>query len=81
MHVPYSEFQKATFSGLRLTSHLQSSTDMAKKDAMALDSPLDGYTVNGTLTWIGTIEEGGPEYTFSGTAQVISNQIHEEIQF
>jgi hypothetical protein len=42
---------------------------------VALDSPLDGYTVNGTLTWIGAIEEGGPEYTFSGTAQVISNQI------
>lgn len=61
------------FSGLRLTSHWQPSTDMA------LDSPLDGYTVNGTLTWIGTIEEGGPEYTFRGTAQVISNQIREEI--
>jgi hypothetical protein len=40
---------------------------------MALDSPLDGYTMNGTLTWIDSVEDGGPEYTFSGTAQVISN--------
>lgn len=46
---------------------------------MALSNPLDGHTVNGSLTSVGIVEEGGPEYIFNVTAQVISNQIREEI--
>ncbi|PGH26477.1 hypothetical protein AJ80_01791 [Polytolypa hystricis UAMH7299] len=47
-------------------------------DLAARDGPtdlLEGYEVVGELTWIGSVEEGGPEYTFTGNAESILKEI------
>ncbi|KAI0382408.1 hypothetical protein F5Y04DRAFT_279698 [Hypomontagnella monticulosa] len=38
-------------------------------------APLEGYKVGRGITFMGTIEEGGPEYTFHGTIEEIRAQI------